>query len=919
MKKLLLLCILLASTLELSASSRLNNYRWRNNDGNETTATWKASTNTAVSISNLDKIRLRINEFEDSNFDPVTFGTNLYYSKNGGASWVLISKNGSNDFRLTESYLVTRNAPTTQQISSGGYAAGFVFVDNQPNFTLNSNTNTELEYVLEPTVNVQSNTQYLFRIVSNSYGTLPTLNTSSSFCYTDKPVVNPNVVYNLNQVASPLSATGSNLLWYNSISGGTGSSTAPTPNTSLLGSSYYYVSQTLNGCEGPRTQIRVFVDDMSTITGKSLHFDGIDDNISVSNFNLTVTNNFTLDFWVNPEKTISIPGESTSGITGASGQSYALYPTLIAEHSSLPDAQHSGAGVSIGTNGVCVFEHAGGYLPSLLSWSGTITGWTRVTVTYVNKKPSLYINGIFVKTGLTSIKQFVHPSTKDIGGANEYPHNGYGPFKGKIDRIYLLNDVYVPAPGCEPNPNNSNVIAFYDFNQGIGAGNNAMTDYLIANSGSYYGNLNNFSLTGSTSNWLDETTSVSSLPIPDPATVVSPVTYYQNQTASPLTATSAGSGLLWYSSASSTTPISTPTPSTATIGSTSYWVSSTNANGCESARTEVIVNVIPYVAATHLNFDGVNDVVNLPISVSGTASGTVEMWLQPTNLVASSIFQRQHDFVNTYTTIDIGINSNGSGGAIPGKIYFHLKNGITNLASTTILSPGQWYHIVATWNGTSASLYINGALEQTLSGAYSGLPSSGGSLTLGGYNGTYFQGNMDDIRVWNRALSQAEIQNNMNCELPTPATQNGLTAYYQFNQGVNAFDNTSVTSLTDASGNSNMGTLTNFTLTGTTSNWKSGSNITTGNTCSAFLSNNNFDISSNFKIYPNPATSNVTIDLVSLDNSNVEIYDINGRKLFTQKLNNNSNNVNIDNLAAGVYMFKVTSVQGSATSKVIKQ
>ncbi|HMD00537.1 MAG TPA: fibronectin type III domain-containing protein, partial [Ferruginibacter sp.] len=56
-----------------------------------------------------------------------------------------------------------------------------------------------------------------------------------------------------------LTATGSNLLWYTVATGGTGSSTAPTPSTATVGSTTYYVSQSTTGCESPRASITVTV------------------------------------------------------------------------------------------------------------------------------------------------------------------------------------------------------------------------------------------------------------------------------------------------------------------------------------------------------------------------------------------------------------------------------------------------------------------------------------------------------------------------------------------------------------------------------------------------------------------------------------------------------------------------------------
>ncbi|ASZ12627.1 gliding motility-associated C-terminal domain-containing protein [Chitinophaga pendula] len=66
----------------------------------------------------------------------------------------------------------------------------------------------------------------------------------------------------LNQVATPLTATGSGLLWYNANAGGTGSPTAPTPSTTTAGTITYYVSQTVDGCEGQRAALTVTVNNL---------------------------------------------------------------------------------------------------------------------------------------------------------------------------------------------------------------------------------------------------------------------------------------------------------------------------------------------------------------------------------------------------------------------------------------------------------------------------------------------------------------------------------------------------------------------------------------------------------------------------------------------------------------------------------
>lgn len=77
-------------------------------------------------------------------------------------------------------------------------------------------------------------------------------------CGTLAPTGTTPVNYCQNATATPLTATGTNLLWYTAATGGTGSATAPTPSTTTAGTITYYVSQT-SGCESVRLPIVVNV------------------------------------------------------------------------------------------------------------------------------------------------------------------------------------------------------------------------------------------------------------------------------------------------------------------------------------------------------------------------------------------------------------------------------------------------------------------------------------------------------------------------------------------------------------------------------------------------------------------------------------------------------------------------------------
>lgn len=134
---------------------------------------------------------------------------------------------------------------------------------------------------------------------------------------------------------------------------------------------------------------------------------------------------FTVEFWAKPTTTHEIDVEATSGYGGVSGQRFAISPSNI-DHPLI-----AAMGVSVGINGVSVYEHAFGYIPALLVWQGTITDWTHISVVYSNNRPSLYINGVFVKQGLQSVRLVV-PSLPFLFGS-------YGHMDGAIDEIRVWN------------------------------------------------------------------------------------------------------------------------------------------------------------------------------------------------------------------------------------------------------------------------------------------------------------------------------------------------------------------------------------------------------------------------------------------------------------------------------------------------
>lgn len=157
----------------------------------------------------------------------------------------------------------------------------------------------------------------------------------------------------------------------------------------------------------------------------SLHFSGTDA-IHTTPLFKEISNTFTIEFWVKPKAAQHMEiRQSKTGIKGISGQRFVIGPG----HGG--DGNIAGMGVSVGTNGIIVWEHSTNYFPPLLVYKAAISNWIHVAIVYSNKTPTLYVNGKQVMTGLTSNKQQVHPS--GVLGALE----PYGYYAGNLRDVRI--------------------------------------------------------------------------------------------------------------------------------------------------------------------------------------------------------------------------------------------------------------------------------------------------------------------------------------------------------------------------------------------------------------------------------------------------------------------------------------------------
>lgn len=158
------------------------------------------------------------------------------------------------------------------------------------------------------------------------------------------------------------------------------------------------------------------------------------ESMTIQNVIRELPNSFTYEFWVKPAGAgIRLDAESSYGIYGNTGQLYFIGPACGEQ------GDEAGIGISIGMNGISVYEHSIDHLPAVLVYPVSISQWTHVALVYQDRVPSLYVNGRFVKKGLPSIKSKVYPSLI-LGGCSPY-----GCFQGEMKELRIWNHARTPG------------------------------------------------------------------------------------------------------------------------------------------------------------------------------------------------------------------------------------------------------------------------------------------------------------------------------------------------------------------------------------------------------------------------------------------------------------------------------------------
>ena len=438
--------------------------------------------------------------------------------------------------------------------------------------------------------------------------------------------------------------------------------------------------------------------------------------------------------------------------------------------------------------------------------------WHQVAVTFQNGAANgcqLYIDGQAVGSSfLVQTSSFGYLPSIGVNGGSQY-------FRGHIEQIRMYNQVLQPGDILSNylcSPVSTGLVASYNFDEGIAAGINTTETTLICQTNlTFNGTLQNFALTGSTSNWVDGYVCSCPTPLGDAnqyvcggGTLADLVVY--------------GYNIQWYDAPTGGSPLAVGTQ---LVQGETYYATQTN-NGCESAiRLPVTVDF----CENSLNFDGVNDAVTLPSTLNqGPAQpGTLEAWIKTTNAGSS------------YRAIIVRPGMHGIFLFNNQLCYFNWQGGDNNIAGP-VLNDGQWHHVAATFeNGVvgGCQLYLDG---QPVGAPFTAAHSTQSNNNCIGHSNLIqlFRGNIDNARIYNRKLSYAEINESYNC---LSASTNGLLADFKFNQGVAGGDNLTETTVLNETG-INHGTIVNMALNGAVSNWDTGY-LCTPNPCPAPIGDNN--------------------------------------------------------------------------------
>ncbi|MEQ9187005.1 MAG: LamG domain-containing protein, partial [Cryomorphaceae bacterium] len=566
----------------------------------------------------------------------------------------------------------------------------------------------------------------------------------------------------------------------------------------------------------------------------ALNFDGTNDHVLTPTAN-NVNGEFTAEAWVKfsdvaATRTIM----STSAAAATNGWSLSVLGNEQVEF-------------RIGTSS--------GWL-TVNNGSALDTAWHHVAAVYDGDSSIfLYVDGSLAGSRSDVINYVYDGSNPLILGRLA---NSTNYFEGSMDelRIWTREVCAIEIQdhlGCQFDTSQVGLNTYFSFNQGVANDSNLLLDSLIDQSGNFYnGTLQSFALTDSVSNWVTGSYGISG--VCSPGSYAKLIVLSEGDTifhidTIPAQADSTdfgnvivdqqfevtyelhnfGGDTLFINGVSFAGPeagfFNAIYPAYVLAGGTNTLRVQVVATASGSLQSDMHINstdcdVSPYTIrlvgdaydrAGALDFDGTNDFVSIPYAAANNISSgwTIEAWINP-DVVAGTYFPivAKDDFPNP-PSLWIGF----------GRAEVWLGAATAALRSTSDLSIDTWVHLAATYDQGLVKLYVNGVLDTMA--VYGGAVATSTNPYFLGYGelSYFFDGEMDEVRIWGRPRTAAEIAGTMHCELD--GDECDLIHYYNFNHpsALSFGTNTGLNVLGDSALNGGNGTLNNFALNDTTSNW----------------------------------------------------------------------------------------------------
>jgi hypothetical protein len=186
------------------------------------------------------------------------------------------------------------------------------------------------------------------------------------------------------------------------------------------------------------------------------------------------------------------------------------------------------------------------------------------------------------------------------------------------------------------------------------------------------------------------------------------------------------------------------------------------------------------IQSSYLKLDGVNDYAQIAdndaIDFTKDQNFTVEARVRTTGSTDNDAILEKWSQSGGYPFV-IRYKANGT---VLAARYDGLKN--PTITSTSTINDGEFHHLAFVKEGSNLKLYIDGKLEGTTTDTTTGTTTNSSPLYLGSRGGNleFFKGDLDDVRIWNVARSEAEIKTFQGGVKPNST---GLVAYLPMENG----------------------------------------------------------------------------------------------------------------------------------------